>query len=194
MPTALLMVLLALGVSNTNLEGNRMDEKIREKIADKVHKDHDWKTDQIRIDEASELKRGSCAFYTVRHTVRPLSYVVNYAVISGETLLGDSDDHAASKILDACGSDAPAGWWAEILTRFDSEVGAGIVLHDSKQNLGALDQIQTAKKDFAPPEFSQNPNGKSVTFFLLEPEEFTVYFVKATRNNDKTITVSKSSL
>lgn len=171
-----------------------MDEKIQEKIANKVHKDHDWKTDQIRIDEAPELRRGSCAFYTVRHTVRPLSYVLNYALISNETLLGDSDDQAASKILDACGSDASAGWWAEILSRFDNEVGFGIVLQDSKQNLGAMDQIQTAKKEFVPPKFSEDANGKSVSFYLLEPEEFTVYFVKATRNKDKAITVSKSSL
>jgi hypothetical protein len=176
-----------------NLEGNNMDA-IHEKIANKVHKDHDWKTDQIRIDEVPELRQGSCSFYAVRHTVRPLSYVLNYAALSAENVLGESDDQSASKILSACGSAAPAGWWAEILTRFHPQVGPGIVLQDAKQNFGAMDQIQTAKKEFAPPKFSENSGGKSVSFYMLEPEEFAVYFVIATRNKDNTITVNKSSL
>ncbi len=190
----LFLLLLALSLGNSNLEGNKMDAKIQGKIASKVQKDHDWKTDQIRIDETAELKQGSCSFYTVRHTVRPLSYVLNYAVLSGETVLSVSDDQAASKILEACGSDAPADWWAEILTRFNSEIGPGVVLHNAKQNFGAMDQIQTAKKEFTPPKFSDDASGKSVSFYVLEPEEFTVYSVKATRNKDNTITVKKSSL
>jgi hypothetical protein len=169
-------------------------DAIHEKIANSVKKEHDWKTDQIRIDDVPELRLGSCSFYAVRHTVRPLSYVLNYAVLSAENVLSDSDHQAASKILNACGSDAPAGWWAEILARFHPQVGPGIVLQDAKQNFGAMDQIQTAKKEFAPPKFTDDKDGKSVSFYLLEPEEFTVYFVKATRNKDNTITVSKSNL
>lgn len=169
-------------------------DAIHEKIANRVHKDHDWKTDQIRIDDVPELRHGSCSFYVVRHTVRPLSYVVNYAVLSAENVLSDSDDQAASKILNACGSDTPAGWWAEILTRFHPQVAPGIVLQDAKQNFGAMDQIRTAKKEFSPPKFSDDREGKSVSFYLLEPEEFAVYFVKATRNKDNTITVNKASL
>ncbi|HSE43040.1 MAG TPA: hypothetical protein VLH08_19930 [Acidobacteriota bacterium] len=171
-----------------------MDEKILEKIANAVHKEHDWKKDQIRIDEAQELKHGSCSFYAVRHTVRPLSYVLNYAVLSGETVLSVSDEQAAAKILDACGSDATAGWWAEVVTRFHEELGQGIVLHDAKDNFGAIDQIQSAKREFMPPKFSEDASGKSVTFYLFEAEEFAVYFVKATRNKDKTITVNKAAL
>lgn len=171
-----------------------MDEKIHEKIANIVHKDHDWKADQIRIDEVEELRHGSCSFYAVRHTVRPLSYLLNYAALSSETVLSASEDQAASKILNACGSDASADWWAEIITRFHKEVGPGVVLRDAKQNFGAMNQIKSAQKEFTPPKFSNEAGGKSVSFYLLEPEEFAVYFVKATRNQDNTITVHKSNL
>jgi hypothetical protein len=194
MPVALLLVFVVLSWGNTNLKENSMDERIHEKIANMVHKDHDWKTDQIRIDEVEELRHGSCSFYAVRHTVRPLSYLLNYAVLSGETVLSVSEDQTASKILNACGSDASADWWAEIITRFHKEVSPGVVLRDAKQNFGAMDQIKSAGKEFTSPKFSDDANGKSVSFYLLEPEEFVVYFVKATRNKDNTITVDKASL
>jgi hypothetical protein len=175
------------------LEADTMDA-IHEKIANAVQKEHDWKKDQIRIDAEQDLNHGSCSFYAVRHTVRPLSYVLNYAVLSGETVLSDSDEQAASKILSACGSDASAVWWAEVLTRFHDEVGAGIVLQNTTQNVGAIDQIKAAKREFTPPKFSEDSTGKSVTFYLLEPEEFIVYFVKATRQKDNMITVNKAAV
>jgi hypothetical protein len=189
-----MMLIVALYCEGVNAEAKTMDEKIHEKIASSVIKEHDWKPDQIRIDEVDDLRLGACAFYAVRHTVRPLSYVLNYAVISGETVLSDKDDQAASKILNACGSDASANWWAEVLTRYHAEVGQGTVLLDEKQNYGATDQIKSAKREFVPPKFSDEAGSRSVSFYMLQPEEFTVYFVKATRNKDGSITVKNSEL
>ncbi len=171
-----------------------MNETIQGKIANIVNKDHGWKADQVRVDEVEQLRHGSCAFYTAGHTVRPLSYLLNYAVLPGETVLSTSDDRVTSRILDACGSDAEAEWWAEVITRFHKDLGQGIVLTNSKQNYGAMDQMKAAQKEFAPPKFSDDASGKSVSFYLLEPEEFVVYWVKATRNKDGSVTVRKNNL
>ena len=95
-----------------------MDEKIVEKIAKIVQAERGWKANEIEIEEEESLKRGSCSFYIALSNVRMLSYLPNYAVISGETVISISDKQAVSKILNACGSDAPADWWAEIVTRY----------------------------------------------------------------------------
>jgi hypothetical protein len=194
MSKAFLFILVVLSLGNANLKETDMDKRIHEKIANAVNKQHGWKSDQFRVDEVEQLRRGTCSFYAVRHTVRPLSYLLNYAVLSDETVLSISDEHAASKILDACGSDASAEWWAEIVTRFQQKVGPGIVLRDANQNFGAIDRIKSAQKEFTPPKFDNDAGGKSVSFYLLDPEAFLVYFVTATRNKDNTITVKKSDL
>ncbi len=171
-----------------------MDDSIRLKIANKVHDEHAWKVDEVRVDEVENLRHGSCSFYTAGHNVRPLSYQLNYALLSGDTILSVSDNGAVSRILDACGADAPAAWWAEIITRFHKDLGAGMVLTDSKRNIGAMDLIKKAEKEFMPPKLSDDAGNKVVSFYLLEPEEFVVYFVKATRAKDSKITVEKANL
>jgi hypothetical protein len=62
-------------------EGNSMDDKSQVKIASAAQAEHGWKPDEMRVDEAPTLRRGSCSFYEVRHKVKPLSYVANYACL-----------------------------------------------------------------------------------------------------------------
>lgn len=177
-------------------EKNMLDNKIREKIIDAVHKEHGWKTNEVRVDEIDRLRHGSCSFYTAGHTVRPLSYQLNYAVLSGDVVVSTSDDQALTKILKACGSDAPAGWWAEVITDFHQELGSGVVLHDARQNAGAVRKVQDAKRDFVPPAFAQEGGGahKTVKYYLLDPEAFIVYWVEAIENKDGSISVSKKQV
>lgn len=171
-----------------------MDEKIVEKISKIIQAERGWKADEIEIEEEESLKRGSCSFYTALSNVRMLSYLPNYAVISGDTVVGISDKQAVSKILNACGSDAPAEWWAEIVTRYSQELGNGLVLKNEKEHTDAIAIIKAAKKDFAPPTFSEDAGGKTVTYFLLEGEAYIVYLVQATHGKDGNVTVKKTML
>ena len=168
-----------------------MDEKI-EKIAKIIQAERGWKADEIEIEEEEFLKRGSCSFYTAVSNRRMLSFLPNYAVISGDTVIGISDKEAVSKILNACGSDAPADWWAEIVNRYLQELGNGLVLKSDKEHTDAIAIINAAKKEFAPPKFSEEAGAKTVTYFLLEGEAYIVYFVQATRAKDHTVTVKKT--
>ncbi|MCI0606706.1 hypothetical protein L0156_27285 [bacterium] len=171
-----------------------MDKTIEDKIIKTVHADEGWKMNEVRVDEVDELRHGSCSFYTAGHKVRPLSYELNYAVLKGDTIISLADEKAASKIIDACGADAGAGWWAEIITRFHQDLGSGLVLQDAKQNPGATRKIQAAQKEFAPPALGNEGGNKIVTYYLLEPESFAVYTVKATKNPDGTFTVERNSI
>lgn len=175
-------------------EEKKMDDKIRDKIIDAVHSEQGWKKEDVRVDEVDTLRRGGCTFYTAGHKVRPLNYQLNYAVLPGEVVVSGADDKAVSKILDTCGADAPARWWADIITRFHKDLGSGLVLENASENAAAVRKVQAAKKEFVPPAFSNDAGGKTVTYFLLDPEAFIVYSVKATRKSDGTVTVNKNEL
>jgi|GEM_PF-3733697 len=171
-----------------------MSEKLQDLIAQKVHAEQGWKTDEVRVDEVDRLRHGSCSFYTAGNTARPISYQLNFAVLSGDVVVGLSDDKAVSKIVDACGQEASAGWWAEMITRFHQDLGSGIVLLDAKQNLAAARKIDAAKKEFAAPVFGNEAGSKTVTYYMLEPESFTVYLIKAVKNTDGSVSVNRTAV
>lgn len=169
-----------------------MDQKIIDKIVKLAHEEQDWKKEEVEVQEDESLQRGSCSFYIASNNVWPLPYRLYYAVVPGDTVISQSDDHAVNKILDTCGSDAPADWWAEIVTRFDQELGSGVVLTDEDEYPEVVDKIRDAKKEFAPPKFSDEASGKTVSFIVLDGEALLIYFVKATRAKDGNVTVTKS--
>ena len=171
-----------------------MENNIQNRLIDAVHSDFDWKKNEIRIDEVERLKRGSCSFYTAGHLVRPIGYLPNYAVIAGEQILNAGDKKNVAKIIDTCGADAPAGWCAEVVTRFHPDLGAGVVLQDEKENDAAVRKIVEAKKEFFQPKFSGDAKTKGVTFFLLEPESFTVYLVQAVRDADNNFAITRTQI
>lgn len=175
-------------------EENKMEDKVRNKLIDAVHNDFGWKKEDVRINEVERLRRGSCSFYTAGHLVRPIAYQPNYAVLGGEEVLNASKDSNVAKMIDTCGADAPAGWWAEIITRFHPELGSGVVLQDAQQNDAAVRKIVAAGKEFAPPKLSGDAKNRTITYYLLDPESFVIYTVKAARNPDNTFSVTKQEL
>jgi hypothetical protein len=194
MRTILFLVLFVLSCNIATVEEKKMDEKIQNLIVQRVHKEEGWKTNEVRVDEVDRLRRGSCSFYTAGNTVRPLSFQLNYAVLNGDTVVGLVDENAVSKIIDACGADASPGWWAEIVTRFHPDLGSGVVLQDATTKPAAVRKIQAVKREFKQPAFGSESGSKTVSFYLLEPESFAVYFIKAAKNEDGSVTVDRSPI
>jgi hypothetical protein len=189
-----LYAFLILSCGAATVEEKKMDTKIQDLITQKVHAEQGWKTDEVRVDAEDDLRHGSCSFYTVRHKVRPLSYVLNYAVLSSDVVISLADDLAVSKILDTCGSDAGAGWWAEIITRFHQDLGSGVVLQNATDNRLAVQKITAAKKEFSAPAFGNEKGSKTVTYYLLEPESNAVFLIKAAKNADGSVTVTREDV
>ena len=82
-----LSVLLIFSCGAATVEEKKMDTKIQDLIIQKVHAEQGWKTDEVRVDADDDLRHGSCSFFTVRHKVRPISYVLNYALLSKDVLI-----------------------------------------------------------------------------------------------------------
>src|SRR4029079_17878378 len=68
-----LYAFLILSCGAATVEDKKMDTKIQDLIANKVHAEQGWKTDEVRVDAEDDLRHGSCSFYSVRNKVRPMS-------------------------------------------------------------------------------------------------------------------------
>lgn len=170
-------------------EGTTMDDKVRRKIAEAAAEEDGWKVDEVRVSEVERLRRPSCSFYTAGNIARPVGYQANYALLGGKDVVGGGDGKVVAKILDTCAADASADWWAEIVTRFHHDLGAGIVLRDEHTRSDITRKLSKAGKTFTPPAFD---NGKqSLTYLLLDPELYVLYHIQATRAADGTVQVVK---
>lgn len=184
--------LAALGLGASAAEGTTMDDKVRRKIAEAAAEEHGWKVDEVRVDEVERLRRPSCSFYTAAHTVLPLSYQSNYGLLGGEQVIGVGDGNVVAKILDGCSAGAPAEWWAEIVTRFHRDLGAGIVLRDENTRPDLVRKMVEAGKTFAPPALDKGK--QSLTFLLLNPETYVLYRIQAMRSAGGAVEVVKTKM
>jgi hypothetical protein len=171
-----------------------MDERLRRKIAEAAHAEHGWKPEEVHVDEAQTLRRETCSFYEVRHTVLPLSYLANYALLPDGRVVGPAGKGAAARILDGCGNGAPAGWWAEVVTRFHESLGEGAVLHDEAQDAEVIRKMREAGKSFSPPSLRSEGGTKKLSFYLMEYEAYILFQVTATRQADGTLQVSETEV
>jgi hypothetical protein len=180
---------LAMAFGIGTAEGKEMDAKIQDRIAQAVQADYNWKADEVSVTEVESMRRPNCSFYTVAHKVRPVSFVLNYAALPGGEVVGFNDDESVTKILDACGSDAPADWWAEVVTRFHGELGAGHVLHTEQDDPLAVDRMKQAGQSFSRPALSSGGGVKTLSYYLMENEASVLDHVEATRREDGSVEV-----
>ena len=188
----LLGTLVGLNTNTMTAEGMTMDDKVRKKIADVAAQENDWKPDEVAIDEKDELRRPACSFYIARNKVRPLSYVLNFALMDGGKVVGIGDGKAVAKILDECSNGASADWWAEIVTRFHSDLGGGVVLHNEGTRSDITRQLMKAGANFFAPVFDQAQ--QSVRFLLFDPESGAVHRVDAKRDATGGIGVAQTEV
>lgn len=169
-----------------------MDERVRQKIAEAAAEENGWKADEVRVDEVERLRRPACAFYAARHKVQPLSYVRNFALLGGQQIMGVGDAKGVAKILDTCSGDAPADWWAEIVTRFHPDLGGGIVLHDENTRLDIPQKLKQAGRTFVRPTLDKAK--QSLNYLILNPETRVVYNIQATRSGGGAVEVVKTKV
>lgn len=169
-----------------------MDEQVQRKIAEAAHAEYGWKPAEVRVDEVEQLRRSTCSFYTAGNTAHPLSFEANYALLPGDKVVGIGDENAVRKILDTCSEGTSADWWAEIITRFDGEIGGGLVLTDESERPDIVRKLDKAGMKFTAPKFTHDK--QNVTFLLLDPERYILYRVEAKRTAAGPVEVTKTKL
>jgi hypothetical protein len=173
-----------------------MDINVQDKIAQAAQAEHGWASNEVQVSEVPQIRTPSCSFFTVSHKVRPLAYRANYAVLPDGQVFGMlTDKEAASQIVKVCaGPQAGAGWWAEIVARFDPAFGNGLVLHNEEQDPRVIRRMQAEGKTFAPPAFVSEQQPVTVAFYLMEYESNILFHVTVTQQADGTFEVSKTEV
>jgi hypothetical protein len=190
-----LLFVFVLVASSTGVkarEGSTMNEQVMRKIEETAAKDNGWNRDDVRVEEIERLRRPACSFFSAGHKVRPLSYLSNYALLSGTEIVGSGDGNVVAKIVDSCANGASADWWAEIVTRFHQDLGDGIVLRDEQTRPDIVRKLREAGKTFAPPVL--DPQRRSLRYLLLDPEAYVLYQVQATRSDSGPIEVVENEV
>lgn len=154
--------------------------------------EREWDPSDITVGSVSDLDRGGCAFYRASNEAQLDSQPTHYAVLPDGQVVGSvaTDPSALAAVLRACGHDAPAEWWAQVITRFSGEVGGVVV--DPETAPSAVRKIREAGAEYAPPTLVTDSGSTTVTFYVMHYEEGTPYRVTAVLSGDGTLRVDRS--
>ena len=130
----------------------------------------------VELSAEPELDFGGCRFLRATHRARPGSHSGQFAVLPDDRMVDSfaADGASADAILRACGAQASAEWWAQVVTRFG---GVGGVLVDPQNAPSALRRIREAGETYAPPTL--DGARRAITFFVIHYEENRPYKVQA---------------
>jgi len=155
-------------------------------IESAVTTDHGWNPGDVQIGSVSRLDRNGCMFYRATNTARLDSQPAEYVALPDGQVVGAGETSAAT-VLQACGKDAPAEWWAQVITRFSDKVRG--VVADPETTPSALRKIREAGGEYTPPTLSTDAGSTKITFYTMHYEESAPYEVKAVLSSDGTLRV-----
>lgn len=99
-----------------------------EQVKDAAARFRNWDPGDIEIGTVEALDRGGCRFYRASNPSRTDSSPVEYATMPDGSLIGgerESTRAQVGRLLEACGADASADWWAQVVSRY---AGSGGIL------------------------------------------------------------------
>ena len=166
-----------------------MENDAAAKVSQLAQSEHRWQASDTVVQCLARLSAGKCSFFVVSHRRAPQSHNPNYALLPDGDVVSESDPLAATKILNACGSQADAALWAEVIARFHPEAAPGTVLYDAKDARIAAEKAAASGHPVRPPAFSISSS--SVEFFSMNFESLKLYRIQATRRDDGSIEVDK---
>lgn len=190
-PPALL--LLGLMIGSAWAGGNRLNTA-HDRMAAAAAETHRWKATDVRVEPQQTLDRAGCTFFVAAPTDRAAHESATFAVlpdgrIAGVDLRGDD---AAAAVLAECGGEAPADWWASVLTRLSASVGGMVLTADA--NPYALRKVRDSGAAFSPPALKRGARGTEISFFVLDVGLGAPAQVHAVLDGDGALQVATQSL
>jgi hypothetical protein len=162
---------------------------INNSIKNAAAKDHGWNAGDVQVGTVERLNRNGCSFFRATNSAQMGRQPAEYAVLPDGKVVGSA---GAARVLKECGKDAPAEWWAQVITRFSGKV-SGIVV-DPKNAPSALRKIREAGGEYSPPKLVTERGSTSVTFYTIQYEEGLPYEVKAALTSTGTLAVDSKKL
>ena len=171
-----------------------MSEALRDRIVTAAAKSQRWNAAQIKLIPKADLNRAGCSIYTAVPEDRAPSAPGYFGLlpdgrVAGIDLLGDE---AAAALLQACGSDAPADWWAAMIVRFSRSIG-GLVLTADGNPFG-IRRVRERGATFSPPTLKRTAAGVEIGFFVYDAELQQPYQVQARLGADGRLLIQSQAL
>ncbi|WP_132999325.1 hypothetical protein [Luteimonas arsenica] len=148
-----------------------------------------WDADDVEIAAPGGIDARGCRFFTALHRTRMDAPALELAALpDGSVVVGGRDDEAAARILAACGTDADAIWWAEVVARFSAAAQGKVV---KPRNEADIEAIAGMGGDYAPPSLDRGAGATTLRFFTIQYEPARAARVSATLSDAGTIDVSR---
>lgn len=190
----ILLLATALAQAAAAADGRTaMDKAMRERVVAAAAQAHGWKAADLDVRPNEELDRAGCRFYLVVNET-PAHAVGNYAVLPDHRVAGVDvrGNEAAALLLRQCGGDAPADWWASVVTRFSDDIGGLLLTADG--NPFAIRKVREAGATFTPPTLVRADDGARLSFFVIDVGIDTPYRVEVTLPAQGPISISSQPL
>ncbi len=88
-----------------------------------------WDPADVEVGQVEGLDRGGCRFYRASNPARTDAAPIEYATLPDGSLVGGDAAQARARIgavLQSCGRDAPADWWAQVVGRYAGTGGVPV--------------------------------------------------------------------
>lgn len=171
----------AVAVDETNL-----------KVAQAAAQANGWNIEDVVVEPAREGVAGECRLLNVRSNNVLQSLTQTYAVLHDGQIVAPGGADALTQVLDACGDQASAALWAQAIVAYAQGIRPGRVVW-SQENISSVAH-KWAMRDggytFHPPRFSADSgNGKTVEFFMTDPEGNELFQVRGARQTGGSVQV-----
>jgi hypothetical protein len=165
--SALLALLLCASASGCEARRPvQPDDVVRERITAAMGEAYQWRADEVDVRESDLSPAGTCRFYRATNRARMDAGAVHVAVTPDDALIAASNDAtAAADVLHRCGAQAPAEWWAEVVSRFSGRAAGKVVLPDDKLSVNL---VEATGEPYAAPRLARDASGTTLHYFVLQ--------------------------
>jgi hypothetical protein len=193
--TWLSIALIAMCARAALAEGRTMmSEATRDRIVAAAAKDQHWNAAKVKLMPKEELDRPGCSFYVAVPEDRAVPAPGYFGLLPDGRVAGIDvrGDDAAAALLNACGKEAPADWWANVVVRFSGSIGGSVLTADG--NPYGIRKVRERGGSFAPPALSRGPAGAELVFFSYDAELQVPYQVHAQLSAEGKLRIDSKAL
>src|SRR5688500_9791709 len=152
-----------------------------------------WDQGDIEVGRVEKLDRGGCRFYRASNPARTDAAPVEYAFLPDGSLVGGDREQTKARVgalLQACGSDAPADWWAQVVSRFAGT--GGLVVDENAPS--AIRRLRKAGIQDPAPSLRRDGDSTVLTYFSNDYELSRTREVTATLDAQGRLSVESKEI
>lgn len=158
-----------------------------------VARQQGWDPDDIEVGRVEKLDRAGCRFYRASNPAHTDAQPVEVAFLPDGSLIGGDREQTRARLgglLQACGADAPAEWWAQVVSRY---AGTGGLIVDENAP-SAIRRLRKAGIQDPAPSLRRDGDSTVLTYFSNDYERSRTHEVTATLDTQGQLSVESKEI